>query len=98
MTNSNSIFYKYDVFLAHCLTKLGGAGNTNSNNKNIYERINHTVKTQSDISCSTIKHGDTLEYLQVANFFGPVGLILNNVIVYYANEKDAGTYVLKNDS
>lgn len=90
----DSIFKKHGVILAHCLTKFGGAGNEYSIDKNIFERIILAVNEQLELSVSTIKSGDT--YTQ-NNFFGPVGLILKNSVITYADSSDEGTMVKRGE-
>lgn len=92
----DSIFKKENVIFAHCLTQNGGAGNIFSNGKDLYQRISDTITNKPEISCSTIKPGDTLKHLEITNFFGPVGLILNNVKITFASPTDCGTRVLEN--
>lgn len=87
----DSIFQKHSVVIAHCLTNNGGAGNTFSTGKNIYQRIDDVIAHQLELSCSTIKTNDTL--LGQNNFFGPVGIILRATNVTYANPGDGGTNV-----
>jgi len=91
----DSILKNQDVIFAHCLTQNGGAGNPFSNGKDLYQRISDTINNKPEISCSTIKSGDTLKYLKITNFFGPVGLILNNVKITFASPTDCGTSVLE---
>lgn len=92
----DSVFKNQDVIFAHCLTQNGGAGNSFSNGKDLYQRIYDTINNKPEISCSTIKTGDTLKYLEITNFFGPVGLILNNVKITFASPTDCGTRILEN--
>ena len=92
----DNVFKSNDVFLAHCLTQNGGAGNAFSKDRNLYQRLSDTINNKPEISCSTIKQGDTLEYLKITNFFGPVGLILTNTNITFASSVDSGTSVLIN--
>lgn len=92
----DNIFLKQNVVLAHCLTQNGGAGNIFSAGKNLFQRIFDVVRNKPEISCSTIKKGDTLEYTKRTNFFGPVGLILNKTNLTFVSPSDSGTGVLKN--
>ena len=94
---ANSIFKKCDVIFAHCLRNLGGAGNVYSTEKNIYQRINDVFNKDLELSCSTIKSGDIfiqgpLETTHL-NYFGPVGIVLCNANITYANPGDGGTMV-----
>jgi hypothetical protein len=88
----DSIFQKHNVIIAHCLTNNGGAGNTFSTGKDIYQRIDDVLSAQVELSCSTIKVTDTIRG-GVNNFFGPVGIILKQTRVTYANADDGGTNV-----
>ncbi len=91
----DKVFKGQNVFLAHCLTQNGGAGNIFSKGKDIYQRISDTINNTPEISCSTIKSGDTLRHLKATNFFGPIGIILKNANITFASPQDHGTMVLK---
>lgn len=87
----DQIFSRHNVIIAHCLTKEGGAGNTFSTSKSIYQRIDDVLTGQLELSCSTISKGDTLK--NKSNFFGPVGIILKDTNVTFASPIDSGTGV-----
>lgn len=63
----DNVFKNQDVIFAHCLTQNGGAGNPFSNGKDLYQRISDTINNRPEISCSTIKAGDTLKYLEITS-------------------------------
>ncbi len=92
----DSIFKNQDVIFAHCLTQNGGAGNPLSIGKDLYQRMEYVINNKPEISCSTIKEGDTIIYQQRTNLFGPVGIILKNINVTFASPTDCGTSVDKN--
>src|SRR5438105_4475327 len=93
----DAVFKENNVIIAHCLTENGGAGNQFSQGKNIYQRIIDVVNSNVTLSCSTIKNGDVFRETNYTtlrkNYFGPVGIILRNTTVIYANNVDSGTYV-----
>lgn len=86
----DNVLKTHEVFLAHCITREGGAGNEFSTGKTVYERIKYVIEEKPEISCSTISKGDKCS----KNYFGPVGIILKNVQISFASPIDAGTRVV----
>lgn len=81
------------VFLVHCITQNGGAGNVFVQGKTLYERFEICYRDKPELSCSTIQKGDTIQYLRRNNFFGPCGLIIIPGIISFATHQDSGTHV-----
>jgi hypothetical protein len=94
INNMNSIetFISEDVFLAHCWSTC--TGSSPYSNLCLLEKIKNVMTIRPEISCSTIKKGDTINYDSNTgpnNFWGPIGVIIKPGTIVLANPKDAGS-------
>lgn len=96
MTEVAQILATHGVILVHCSGDVKGVGTVTTNSYSPIERLVNCVEHRPDVSCSTVKVGDSLSHQDPLqkNFYGPLGLIIDplsfaNITLAYPN--DAGS-------
>jgi hypothetical protein len=85
----DTILDKYNCFMAHCFVMDNPKGN-------IYQRISHAITNAptNELCTSTIHKGD----ITFTNYFGGIGLIINQPNVVFSSPEDGATYRLEDGS